>query len=60
MDQNTETKRVWRSPEIVDVGGVAETTTVGNQNVRDNQGVEPPTYHDPNRAMNEEVDLGDR
>jgi hypothetical protein len=50
MHQNDQAgKQAWQSPEIVDVGGVIETTTIGNETVRDNDGVEPPSYHDPFR-----------
>jgi hypothetical protein len=62
MDQNDQVqpKPVWRTPEIVDVGGVIETTTVSDTNVRDNLGLEPPTWspHGPNGR--EEVDLEGR
>jgi hypothetical protein len=47
----------WHSPEIVDVGGVLETTTRGDENVRDNLGIEPPTYSLNRMATAAEVDL---
>jgi hypothetical protein len=62
MDRNDQSreKPVWHSPEIVDVGGVLEATTSGTQNVRDNLGVDPPTYSLNRMATGEEVDLEGR
>jgi hypothetical protein len=51
---------VWHSPEIVDVGGVLETTTGNGGNVRDNVGNDPPMYTDVVQASAKEVDLGGR
>ncbi|MDB5070010.1 MAG: hypothetical protein JWM87_1121 [Candidatus Eremiobacteraeota bacterium] len=62
MEQDGE-KRAWYSPEIVDVGGVVETTTLGKgKNVRDNNHETPETYseHGDRSALDAEVDLADR
>lgn len=62
MDQSAE-KRAWYSPEIIDVGGVVETTTLGKDgNVRDNNHETPPTYSEKGdrSAQDAEVDLADR
>ncbi len=58
MDQtNQPAKSVWRSPEIIDVGGVLETTTSGPENVRDNLHTDPPAYNLSRMSSDEEVQL---
>jgi hypothetical protein len=53
-------KSAWHDPEIVDVGGVVETTGNGPENVRDNQGSDPPGYNPSRMSSSEEVDLEGR
>ena len=53
-------KRIWRSPEIHNVGKIGDLTDVGVDNVRDNTNDQLPTYRkgasiDPNA----EVELKD-
>jgi hypothetical protein len=40
-------RKDWSAPEIIEVGGVAESTGWGNENVRDNQCDDNPKYTDP-------------
>jgi hypothetical protein len=56
-------KQRYRGPEVVDMGDVAATTTNMGAPVRDNPGIDPPTYYNanpPEGAAHDEVDLGDR
>lgn len=60
QDNRPHEKSAWHDPEIVDVGGVVETTGAGPENVRDNLHEEPPRYNPSRMAANEEVDLEGR
>ena len=53
----TEDKRPWRAPELIDIGNVVDLTEGMETNVRDNLGLEPPTYNNPHPFGLHEVDL---
>lgn len=52
QEKPAEGRKDWEAPQIVEVGGVAETTSWAGGNVRDNQGDPSPKYR-PNTVEEE-------
>lgn len=51
-----QSKQRYRGPGIVDIGDVEAVTTAGREPVRDNPGLEPPDWDNPNPPWKEGED----
>ena len=57
-NEHSASRRSWRTPEIVEIGNVVETTGFSDLgNLRDNQGSTPVHYTPFTENPPEEVDL---
>lgn len=60
MTHDEKGKRLWSTPEIVDVGKVIDTTEVGVDNLRDNTNDQLKTYKKGAEFDEQIVDLEGR